>query len=237
MYLRTIQRHNRDGTTVRYVQLAHNHRKGASTTAEVLVQLGREDRLDMDALRRLVGSISRYLDGHGALPAAGAAGSDTALEVESARTLGAVWLLDGLWRKLGVAEALRGVVGARRFTTDVERVLLALVANRAIDPMSKLSAAEWASCDAAIPGLAGMDDDQAYRAMDLLADADAHAKVQEAVFFAAANLLNSRWTCCSSTPRAPTSSATARIPMGACAASGTPRTTAATCHRSSSAWP
>jgi transposase len=35
-----------------------------------------------------------------------------------------------------------------------------------------------------------MDDDQAYRAMDLLADADAEARVQEAVFFAAANLLN-----------------------------------------------
>ena len=187
MYLRTIQRHNRDGTTVRYVQLAHNHRKGASTTAEVLVQLGREDRLDMDALRRLVGSITRYLDGHAALPAAG---PDAALAVESCRTLGAVWLLDGLWQRLGVADALRQVLGARRFGTDVERVLFALVCNRAIDPMSKLSAAEWASYDAAIPGLAGMDDDQAYRAMDLLADADAQARVQEAVFFAAAHLLN-----------------------------------------------
>src|SRR5919201_1334711 len=187
MYLRTIQRHNRDGTTVRYVQLAHNHRKGASTTAEVLVQLGREDRLDMDALRRLVGSITRYLDGHAALPAAG---PDAALAVESCRTLGAVWLLDGLWRRLGVADALRGVLGARRFTTDVERVLFALVANRAVDPMSKLSAAEWASHDAAIPRLAGMDDDQAYRAMDLLVEADAQARVQEAVFFAAAHLLN-----------------------------------------------
>ena len=188
MYLRTIQRHNRDGTTVRYVQLAHNHRKGAATTAEVLVQLGREDRLDMDGLRRLVGSISRYLDGHGELPVT--AGPDAALEVESARTLGAVWLLEGLWQRLGVAAALRGVLGAGRFGTDVERVLFALVANRAIDPMSKLSAAEWASCDAAIPGLAAMDDDHAYRAMDLLADADAQARVQEAVFFAAAHLLN-----------------------------------------------
>jgi hypothetical protein len=190
MYLRTIQRHNRDGTTVRYVQLAHNHRKGASTTAEVLVQLGREDRLDMDALRRLVASITRYLDGHAGPPAVAAAGSDTGLEVESARTLGAIWLLDGLWQRLGVADALRGVLGARRFTTDVERVLFALVCNRATDPMSKLSAAAWACCDAAIPGLAGMDDDQAYRAMDLLVTADAEARVQEAVFFAAAHLLN-----------------------------------------------
>jgi hypothetical protein len=187
MYLRTIQRHNKDGSTVRYVQLAHNHRKGTNTQAEVLVQLGREDRLDMDGLRRLVGSISRYLDGVGALPASG---PDTALGVDSSRTLGAVWLLDGLWQRLGVAEALKQILGVRRFATDVERVLFALVANRAVDPMSKLSAAEWASCDAAIPGLAGMDDDHAYRAMDLLADADTDARVQEAVFFAAAHLLN-----------------------------------------------
>jgi transposase len=187
MYLRTIQRRNKDGSVVRYVQLAHNHRKGKTTQAEVLLQLGREDRLDMEGLGRLVGSISRYLDGAGAPPPAGREG---ALRVESSRTLGAVWLLDGLWRRLGVAEALGGVLGGRRFTTDVERVLFALVCNRAVDPMSKLSAAEWASSDAAIPGLAGMDDDQAYRAMDLLVEADTEARVREAVFFAAAHLLN-----------------------------------------------
>jgi transposase len=189
MYLRTIQRHNKDGSTVRYVQLAHNHRKGTNTQAEVLVQLGREDHLDMDGLRRLVGSISRYLDGHGALPA-GPHADDQVLQVESSRTLGAVWLLDALWQRLGVAGALAKLLGTRRFGTDVERVLFALVCNRAVDPMSKLGAAEWASQDAAIPRLGGMDDDQAYRAMDLLVEADAEARVQEAVFFAAANLLN-----------------------------------------------
>ena len=187
MYLRTIQRRNKDGSTVRYLQLAHNHRKGKNTQAEVLLQLGREDRLDLAGLRRLVGSISRYLDGAGALASAG---PEAALAVQSSRQLGSVWLLEGLWRRLGVADALRGVLGGRRFTTAVERVLFALVANRAVDPMSKLSAAEWASSDVAIPGLVEMDDDQAYRAMDLLADADAEARVQEGVFFAAANLLN-----------------------------------------------
>ena len=82
------------------------------------------------------------------------------------------------------------MLGGRRFTTDVERVLFALVANRAIDPASKLAAAEWASNDVAIAGLDAMDEDQAYRAMDLLVAADAQAQVQEAVFFAVADLLN-----------------------------------------------
>jgi hypothetical protein len=66
--------------------------------------------------------------------------------------MGTAHLLDGLWRQLGVDTALRRVLGARRFTTDVERVLFALVANRAIDPTSKLAAAEWATYDVAIPG-------------------------------------------------------------------------------------
>jgi hypothetical protein len=95
-----------------------------------------------------------------------------------------------LWRQLGVDTALRQVLGGRKFTTDVERVLFALVANRAVDPSSKLAAAEWASWDAAIPGLESMDEDQAYRARDLLIEADAQAQVHEVVFFAVADLLN-----------------------------------------------
>ena len=178
MYLRTTQRKNADGSVVRYVQLAHNHRKDGVTQAEVLVNLGREDRLDPDGLRRLVASINRHLG------EADDGGTDVGVEVGDAltvvgsRPMGTAWLLDGLWSQLGVATALAKVLGPRRFTTDVERVLFASVANRAIAPLSKLAAAEWASNDAAISGLELMDEDQAYRAMDLLIDADTDAQVQ-----------------------------------------------------------
>ena len=173
---------------MRYLQLAHNRRVGGTTRAEVLLNLGREDELDVEGLRRLARSITRYTDpgeeGGGSIePAEG-------LEVVGSRPLGGAWLLDALWRRLGVAEALRELLGARRFATDVERVLFALVCNRALAPCSKLAAAEWASQDVAIPGLEAMDDDHAYRALDLLVEADAEAKVQESVFFACADLLN-----------------------------------------------
>jgi uncharacterized small protein (DUF1192 family) len=188
MYLRTTQRRRKDGSVVRYVQLAHNRRVDGVTQAEVLLNLGREDQLDLDGLRRLAVSITRFTDGDGGgQPLPGGPGE---FDVTGSRPLGGVWLLDGLWRTLGVDRALAGVLGPRRFSTDVERVLFALVANRALDPCSKLAAAEWASADLHIPGLAGMDEDRCYRAMDVLIEADAEAKVQEAVFFACADLLN-----------------------------------------------
>jgi transposase len=190
MYLRTTQRRNRDGSVVRYVQVAHNRRVDGVTQAEVLVNLGREDRLDAEGLRRLVGSINRYLGESDAGAGDVAEMAGDALTVVESRPTGTAWLVDGLWRQLGVDTALAKVLGNRRFSTDVERVLFALVANRAIDPMSKLATAEWASNDVALPGLESMDEDQAYRAMDLLVAADAQAEVQEAVFFAVADLLN-----------------------------------------------
>ena len=177
---------------VRYVQLAHNRRVEGVTRAEVLLNLGREDGLDRDGLTRLVASINRYLGAPAptAVPADAAVLVGDGLRLAESRPMGTAYLLDALWRQLGVDTALRKVLGPRQFSTDVERVLFALVANRAIDPISKLAAAEWVTHDVAIPGLETMDEDQAYRAMDLLVEADAQAGVQEAVFFAVADLLN-----------------------------------------------
>jgi transposase len=187
MYLRRTQRRRKDGSVVGYVQLAHNRRVGSVTRAEVLLNLGREDQLDMEGLRRLAQSITRYADGE---PPDVAEAAGVGLEVVSSRPFGGAFVLDALWRRLGVAEAIAAALGVRRYQTDVERVLLALVANRALKPFSKLAAADWASNDVHIAGLSGMDEDQAYRAMDVLAAADTEAGVQEAVFFAVADLLN-----------------------------------------------
>ena len=63
MYLRTIQRHNKDGSVVRYVQLAHNVRdpRSGNSIAHTIHSFGREDQLDRAALARLAESIQRYL--------------------------------------------------------------------------------------------------------------------------------------------------------------------------------
>jgi hypothetical protein len=84
-----------------------------------------------------------------------------------------------------------------------------------------------------------MDDDHAYRAMDLLLEADTQGQVQEAVFFAAANLLNLEVDLLFFDTTIPTSNVTPKTTptLTGSAATDTPRTTATTCRRSSSAWP
>ena len=192
MYLRRTQRRRKDGSVVGYLGLAHNRRVDGVTRAEVLLNLGREDELDVDALRRLAASITRFADGDGTGRLLGDGDGDGAgdLEVQSSQALGGVWLLDALWHRLGIGEALAGVLGPRQFATDIERVLFAMVSNRALDPASKRACSEWARKDVAITGLEEIDEDHCYRAMDLLAEADTEGKVQEAVFFACADLLN-----------------------------------------------
>ena len=102
--MRATQRRNRDGSVVRYVQLAHNRRVDAVTQAQVLLNLGREDQLDRDGLRRLVASINRYLGepDAGLLPADAAQLAGEGLAVAGSRPAGTVHLLDGLWQALGV---------------------------------------------------------------------------------------------------------------------------------------
>src|SRR6266498_725791 len=86
VYLREARRRNRDGTTVSYLQLAHNQRHpvtGAST-AKVIHSFGRAETVDRAGLARLVASISRFLDPQQAVAAA--AGAE--VEVVDSRRLG-----------------------------------------------------------------------------------------------------------------------------------------------------
>lgn len=188
MYLRTIRRRNKDGSVVGYVQLAHNvwDPVKRQARAQVIHSFGREDELDREALARLVRSITRFLDPGQALQAQAPEG----LRFLDSRPMGGAWVLDHLWRGLGVDAALRRVAARRRVTPAVERLLFALVCNRALDPMSKLAALEWAKQDVWLPGVGelGGDPQIFYRAMDFLLDCD--EEVQREVFFAVANLLN-----------------------------------------------
>jgi hypothetical protein len=187
MYLRSTPRRNKDGTEVRYLQLAHNVWDPAAKRSKVQVvyNFGREDAANREALARLVASVSRFLEPGKALAAA-AAGEG--LEFTGSRPLGGTWVLDALWERLGIGAVMKRLLAGRRAGPGVERVLFALVASRALAPSSKLAAAGWVSEDACISGLAQVSDDACYRAMDWLLEIK--DELERQVFAQVAHLLN-----------------------------------------------
>ena len=163
MFVRTATRRNKDGSPVRYVQLVQNEWDPATKSSRMRVvhSFGREGQLDRAAIERLAGSLGRLLgrEPAGAPPELGYAGSVA---------FGGTYLLDQLWQRLGIGRAMTAMLAGTRRDAVTERVLFALVANRALDPSSKLAAAHWAGRRAHIDGLPATTDDACYRAMDWL---------------------------------------------------------------------
>src|SRR6266699_708643 len=183
MYLRSTLRRNKDGSEVRYLQLAHNVWDPAAkrSRVQVVYNFGREEPGTREALERLVASVARHLD-----PGKAAGRAVEGLEFAESRPLGGTWVLDALWERLGIGPAMRGLLRGRRLDPAAERVLFALTANRALAPSSKLAAARWASEDVLVAGLPSTTDDACYRAMDWLLEI--REQLEEEIFDRAAEL-------------------------------------------------
>jgi Transposase DDE domain len=186
VYVRTSTRKTGDDRSVRYLQLAHNEWDPAAqrSRTKVLYSFGREDDLDRAGIQRLVAALSRLLDPATAANATAPGG----LEFTGARALGGVHVLDALWQRLGIDAAMRAQLTGRRLTERTERILFALVANRALAPSSKLAATAWIAHDVHIDGLGEVVDEACYRAMDWLLQVE--PALAEEVFHTTAHLLN-----------------------------------------------
>jgi transposase len=187
MYVRTISRKNKDGSTTTYVQLAHNIRDPQSgfARARVLYTFGRSDSLDVDAIRRLVRSLCRFISPEDALEAQGSA---QALRFVKSASLGGAYLLRQIWERLGLHFVLVTALKGRDFIFAVEWAIFAMVANRALAPDSKRGVEDWVSEDVALGNPEPISLQHLYRAMDFLLE---HQEmIQKEVFFATADLLN-----------------------------------------------
>ena len=184
MYLRSTLRRNKDGSEVRYLQLAHNVWDPAAkrSRVQVVYNFGREEPATREALERLAASVARHLE-----PGKARAIAAEGLEFAESRPLGGTHVLDALWERLGIGPAMRDLLKGRRLDPGAERVLFALVANRALAPSSKLAAARWAGEEVLIAGLDATSDDACYRAMDWLLQI--RGQLEKQVFDRASELL------------------------------------------------
>lgn len=190
MYVRRISRKRKDGSKVSYLQLARKIRDPNSGMPrdEVLHHFGREDELDQAQIKRLVKSLSRFLEPEQGAAIQGSLGLDEELVAEGSRTYGGTYVLDRMWKTLELDKTLSGLLADRSFKVDVERVLFAMVANRALAPSSKLAVERWVGKHVEIDGLESVSVHNLYRTMDFLVE---HGEaLQRSVFFSVASLLN-----------------------------------------------
>ncbi len=193
MYLRTTQRRNKDGSTVRYYALAENvrHPDKGHVEAKVVHSFGRADRLDRATLERLVRSIRRVLDADGAdadadeVPA-GDKKRDPAIEIEASFEFGVVHVVEQLWARLGIGQAIADRLAAEERHAPHEAALLAMAAQRLARPGSKLACHERWLQRVWLPAAKDLSLSQLYRALDILAEhGDA---IEQEVFWYGADL-------------------------------------------------
>lgn len=173
MFLREVVTGQKTGAPVRYAQIVEKYREPETGKSKhrVLMSLGRVDAIDKDQIRRLMISLSRYLE-TGKIPEGGRLGE--------VREFGLPYLADRLWDRLGLPNFFARQLRKRKYAIAVERALFAMVAHRLVDPGSKRSCAEWMELDAYLPGTRGLTVQHLYRAMDFLDDA--HEEVEHALY-------------------------------------------------------
>jgi hypothetical protein len=188
MYLRTTRRRNQDGSVAEYYQLAETRRDPTTRqpTAHIIHNFGRADATGREALLQLARSITRVCQDSLDVPTDLAAPGEK-IEIEWARLLGAVHVVRALWEELGLGDVLRSHQRKRDRRAPHELALFSMVANRLVEPLSKLACHEhWLPTRVHLPEAAEVTLDQLYGALDFL---ETHsAEIEREVFFRTADL-------------------------------------------------
>ena len=162
MFLRIATTKDR-GRSYRYLKLVESYREASGRHRQrVICSLGRVDELAASGKLARWRQLLADAEGQPEPPA-------EALRVRAARGFGGPYVLDALWRELGLAEWLGQAAQARRLQFDAALALEVLVLNRLLAPRSKLAVQRWAP-RIALPHSdpAALDYQHYLRALDLL---------------------------------------------------------------------
>ena len=185
MYLRETHQKRADGTVLTHLQLVESVWNPQKKRSEIRIvyNCGRADDPDVaERLRRLARSILRRCSPEEIVA------QEPAWRVVDAWPYGDLYVLEALWRRLGIADVIARHVTHRKLDFSVERALFAMVANRACAPSSKLYCYEqWLREDVRIVGTEALALHHLYRAMDVL---EAHKEaIEHDLYFRLADLL------------------------------------------------
>lgn len=186
MYLRVSRQKRADGSVISHYQLAESvwDKEKKRSRTEIVYGFGRADEPGIeDRLRKLARSILRRCSPE----EIAAEASDW--RVVDAWPYGHLYVLEALWSRLGIGAIINEVAGKTKLEFNVERALFAMVANRAIAPVSKLYCYEqWLREDIRLDGADELGLHHLYRAMDFL-EAN-KTQIEREIYFRLSDLLN-----------------------------------------------
>lgn len=186
MYLRVSKQKRANGSEIAHLQFAESTWDPDKKRSQVriLYNFGRaEDPAVIERLHRLATSILKRVAPEQIVA------TDDQWQLVDAWPYGDLYVLEALWRRLGIHEVIGETVGVRAFDFDVERALFAMVANRACAPSSKLYCHEqWLREEVRISGTEALELHQLYRAMDFLEGQ--REVIEENLYYRLADLLN-----------------------------------------------
>ena len=151
--------------------------------AKVVYSFGRGDQIDPDAMRRLARSILRVFSSEEALAA------EPDVRVIQSWPYGGAYVLDALWSELEIPKVVEEHARLQKTKQPFERALFAMVANKALQPYSKLYCHEqWLPEEVFFEGREALELQHLYRAMDFL-EANKE-KIERAIYYRVADLFN-----------------------------------------------
>jgi len=148
MYIRTVSRTNKSGSRTSYLQLASNQWDPIlkRSVVTVIANLGRVDQKGAAQVANLAEACRRFL---------GTVAPDPAVLPEAAmsRPAGGAWILDGIWRELGIDRIIASwhKPGGKKMERT-ERILFAMTAGKALGAPEP-EGTRWMTGDAAIPSM------------------------------------------------------------------------------------
>jgi len=131
-----IRRRIKDGHVYEYVDIVENHRVQGRVQRTVLGTLGRRDQLSPHKIDALIGHLRKLASPEGLR---GVRLGD--VRINASREYGPVLAAWQLWKELGLAEMLDRLPRSQGAPTA--EAVFRMVANRLVDPRSKLGLVDW----------------------------------------------------------------------------------------------
>jgi len=185
MYLRTSNRKLQNGKEVTYLQIAENEWDPVKkrSRVKILCTLGRADDQATDRLQQLARSIRKNA------PWESIAELEEGWRFITSWEHGPLTVIENLWQQMGLHKIINEAVKKEERQVPFERSIFAMVANRCLEPSSKLDCYErWMKKCIYFPEGKTISLHHLYRALDFLSVYK--DKIEEEIYWKTADLLN-----------------------------------------------